>query len=200
MKFPGRPRDTVPAMLRPGEGVLVPEATQMLGGARGINALNRGAEARMVRTAGRGILARHVTPPPRMPVQHFTGGGIVYDDWGHPLDSDATPSSYTSPTWTRPARRSRRRLDATGRLEWRCLCGWQQPEQHGSVRPQLPVWQHWFRQRCPYTEVCRFPWQLARWRRGSIGNLAAACSEPRQAAGLLVLLPNTYRTSGLTGR
>lgn len=46
--------DTVPAMLRGGEGVLVPEAVRAIGGAAGINRLNRMAEA-----------------------QHFAEGGVV---------------------------------------------------------------------------------------------------------------------------
>ncbi|MBM9509996.1 hypothetical protein [Actinacidiphila acididurans] len=38
-------RDTVPAVLSPGEGVLVPEATRALGGESGINAINRQARS-----------------------------------------------------------------------------------------------------------------------------------------------------------
>jgi hypothetical protein len=65
MKFPRSPQslDTVPALLRPGEGVLVPEATQMLGGRRGINFLNRKAEAaRMPRHFARGGVAELTDP------------------------------------------------------------------------------------------------------------------------------------------
>lgn len=51
-----RGTDTVPAMLTPGEGVLTREATQRLGGARGIAALNRGGEG-----AGRGDVALHLS-------------------------------------------------------------------------------------------------------------------------------------------
>lgn len=48
-------RDTVPAMLRPEEGVLVPQAVRRLGGARGLAAINRNA-------------------------QHFAEGGVVLPD------------------------------------------------------------------------------------------------------------------------
>jgi hypothetical protein len=44
--------DTVPAMLRGGEGVLVPGAVRMLGGASGIHALNRSAETQHFATGG----------------------------------------------------------------------------------------------------------------------------------------------------
>lgn len=65
---PGRDTgyDYVPAMLRGGEGVLVPEATRMLGGSAGINAINRHAERRGY--ARGGVVGG---------VQHFQEGGVV---------------------------------------------------------------------------------------------------------------------------
>jgi SLT domain-containing protein len=59
-------RDTVPAMLRPGEGVLVPEAVRALGGANAIHALNRGGG---VTTDSGGV-------------QYASLGGIISDIWG----------------------------------------------------------------------------------------------------------------------
>ncbi|MCC9309139.1 hypothetical protein LN042_18970 [Kitasatospora sp. RB6PN24] len=57
-------RDTVPAMLSPGEGVLIPQAVRQLGGAGGITALNDAARAG--RLAGAGA-----------PVAAFGLGGVV---------------------------------------------------------------------------------------------------------------------------
>jgi hypothetical protein len=82
MKFPiRRPKDTVPAMLRPGEGVLVPEATQMLGGRKGISFLNRKAEAQA-----------------RMP-RHFAAGGVAQPvvQGGPVFDPRITPRPMPQP-------------------------------------------------------------------------------------------------------
>ncbi|MFE7525881.1 hypothetical protein ACFU7Y_09160 [Kitasatospora sp. NPDC057542] len=57
-------RDTVPAMLSPGEGVLVPQAVRQLGGEGGITALNDAARAGRLADAG-------------APVQGFFLGGLV---------------------------------------------------------------------------------------------------------------------------
>ncbi|RGD62037.1 hypothetical protein DR950_33680 [Kitasatospora xanthocidica] len=57
-------RDTVPAMLSPGEGVLVPQAVRQLGGEGGITALNDAARAGRLAEAG-------------APVQGFFLGGLV---------------------------------------------------------------------------------------------------------------------------
>ncbi|MFI6447819.1 hypothetical protein [Kitasatospora sp. NPDC050543] len=57
-------RDTVPAMLSPGEGVLIPQAVRQLGGEGGITALNDAARAGRLQQAG-------------APTQGFGLGGIV---------------------------------------------------------------------------------------------------------------------------
>jgi TP901 family phage tail tape measure protein len=61
-------RDTVRALLSPGEGVLVPETVRALGGAKGIGALNRwGRYGSGLRFAGGGVVPG---------VQRFAEGGI----------------------------------------------------------------------------------------------------------------------------
>ncbi|WP_431681235.1 hypothetical protein [Kitasatospora sp. KL5] len=57
-------RDTVPAMLSPGEGVLIPQAVRQLGGEGGITALNDAARAGRLAQAG-------------APVQGYFLGGLV---------------------------------------------------------------------------------------------------------------------------
>ncbi|WP_327074442.1 hypothetical protein OG196_31880 [Kitasatospora purpeofusca] len=57
-------RDTVPAMLSPGEGVLIPQAVRQLGGEGGITALNDAARAGQLAQAG-------------APVQGYFLGGLV---------------------------------------------------------------------------------------------------------------------------
>ncbi|GAA2746174.1 hypothetical protein [Kitasatospora cinereorecta] len=57
-------RDTVPAMLSPGEGVLIPQAVRQLGGEGGITALNDAARAGRLADAG-------------APVQGYFLGGLV---------------------------------------------------------------------------------------------------------------------------
>ncbi|MGW4694867.1 hypothetical protein ACWEO1_21115 [Kitasatospora cineracea] len=57
-------RDTVPAMLSPGEGILIPQAVRQLGGEGGITALNDAARAGRLSQAG-------------APVEGFGLGGLV---------------------------------------------------------------------------------------------------------------------------
>ncbi|MFJ8043789.1 hypothetical protein ACIRBX_25135 [Kitasatospora sp. NPDC096147] len=57
-------RDTVPAMLSPGEGILVPQAVRQLGGSNAIGAINDAARAGTLQQAG-------------APVPGFAFGGIV---------------------------------------------------------------------------------------------------------------------------
>jgi TP901 family phage tail tape measure protein len=76
-------RDTVPAMLSPGEGILVPEVVVKLGGPKAIAALNKwGRYGSVGGYAGGGVAG----------VQHFADGGFVYS----PGDSRRSPSDVTS--------------------------------------------------------------------------------------------------------
>jgi phage-related protein len=82
-------RDTVPAMLSPGEGILTPEAVRGLGGAGFVHSANRTFAGH--RGAGRGAAplnkwtGNHEGPQSRgifaqggmVPVQHFAVGGLV---------------------------------------------------------------------------------------------------------------------------
>jgi hypothetical protein len=69
-------RDTVPAMLSPGEGILTPEAVRGLGGPGFVHSANRTFAGH--RGAGRGAapLSRHGFADGGI-VQHFAAGGIV---------------------------------------------------------------------------------------------------------------------------
>jgi phage-related protein len=71
-------QDTVPAMLSPGEGILVPEAVRGLGGSRAVHAINAAFSTRVAAPARR-TLGRIVGG-----VQHFDLGGIV-SDVGHAI-------------------------------------------------------------------------------------------------------------------
>lgn len=67
---PDRKRDTVPAMLRGREAMMVPEFTDLVGGERGVHRLNRAAER--ARGLGRGNLAANM----------WAGVGGLGDVWG----------------------------------------------------------------------------------------------------------------------
>lgn len=79
-------RDTVPAMLSPGEGVLTPEAVRGLGGPGFIHSANRhwaghrgaGKGAKSMHSAGKyNHFANHYAGGGLVPVQHFYVGGLV---------------------------------------------------------------------------------------------------------------------------
>ena len=70
-------RDSVPAVVSPGEGVLVPEATKGIGGSRAIDGINRAAMRGA--SALRTYLNAGSAPPARGYSQHFARGGITGD-------------------------------------------------------------------------------------------------------------------------
>jgi TP901 family phage tail tape measure protein len=79
-------RDTVPAMLSPGEGVLVPETVRALGGAKAIAMLNRwGRYGTGMHFADGGTVGG---------VQHFAGGGFTYTP-GSPVGTLTGPDNAT---------------------------------------------------------------------------------------------------------
>lgn len=76
-------RDTVPAMLSPGEGVLTPEAVRGLGGPGFVHSANRTYAGHRGAGQGHRPLARGYATGGMVPVQNFYVGGIVQAALAH---------------------------------------------------------------------------------------------------------------------
>jgi len=98
-------RDIVPALLSPGEAVLVPEAVRLIG-ARNILALNASVSGRRGNTGGNGYSGGGV-------VQRFAGGGVV----GSLLNWVSGIGDSVAKLWADPAAFIKAQLGSSGWLD-----------------------------------------------------------------------------------